>query len=116
METYQRIEPTPGRLLVSPIGEEETMRGGLHIPASAQEKPVQGTIRAIGPDTTPMGVAASAADWSQRQAGGKQGQLKVDQRILFGKFAGTEIVVDGEDFLILGAADVLAIIHPKPAE
>lgn len=92
-----RLEPTPGRLVVKPVGEEETMRGGLHIPASAQEKPIQGTIVALGPE---------------KKTGGRQ--LKVGQRILFGKFAGTELVVEGEDLLILGEEDVLAIFHPRP--
>lgn len=95
-----RIEPTPGRLLVAPIAEEETMRGGLHIPATAQEKPVQGEIKAMGPSSS-----TNAAISLDRQ-------LKLGQRILFGKFAGTEIVVDGEDFLILEEKDVLAVIHP----
>lgn len=93
-----RLEPTPGRLVVQPVTEEETMRGGLHIPATAQEKPVQGIIKALGPVKVP----------------GKARQLEVGQKILFGKFAGTEIVVDGEDFLILGEEDVLAIVHPTP--
>lgn len=101
-EIAARLEPTPGRLVVQPVTEEETMRGGLHIPATAQEKPVQGIIKALGPPKLLVGVAGSSPPR----------QLAVGQKILFGKFAGTEIVVDGEDFLILAEEDVLAIVKP----
>lgn len=110
------IEPVGDRILVSPEAEADTVRGGIIIPSTTQEKPQIGTILELGADVNkkPGGISSSA-EWSQQQAGLKKGELAVGQRVLYGKYSGTEITVDGTGYLILRADDVLAILHP-PAE
>lgn len=109
------IEPIGDRILIAPEPEQETIKGGIVIPSTVQEKPQIGVILEMGPEVNKQTPAATSAEWSQQQAGAKKGQLVIGQRILYGKYSGTEITVDGENFLILRADDVLAIIHP-PAE
>jgi chaperonin GroES len=109
------IEPIGDRILVAPEPEQETIRGGIVIPTTSQEKPQIGVILEMGPDVNKQPSIASSAEWSQQQAGAKKGQLVIGQRIIYGKFSGTEITVEGEPYLILRAEDVLAIVHP-PAE
>jgi len=92
------IKPLEDRILVRPAEGEETTASGIVIPDTAKEKPQEGTVLAIGPgkrsdtgDLVPMDVS--------------EGDL-----VMYSKYGGTEIKVDGEDLLILSARDVLAII------
>jgi chaperonin GroES len=93
------IKPLGDRLLVKRLELEEKTRGGIIIPDTAKEKPLEGVVRAAGP--------GRLNDKGERSA------LAVQEgnRILFGKYAGTEIKIDGEDLLILKEDDVLAIIE-----
>ena len=93
-----KIQPLSDRLVVKALEETEEMRGGLYIPDTAKEKPQQGTVIAVGPgritdegNKLPMDV--------------KEGDT-----ILYGKYSGTEVTVDGDELLIIREGDVLAII------
>jgi chaperonin GroES len=84
---------------VKALEDGEQMRGGLYIPDTAKEKPMQGTIVAVGP--------GKLSDENERIAP----DVEVGQTVLYGKYSGTEVSVDGEDFLILRESDILAIIN-----
>jgi len=87
------IKPLADRVLVKPIEAETTTASGLIIPDSAKEKQQEGTVVAIGNGTKdePMTV-------------------KIGDKVLFGKYAGTELVFEGAEYLIMREADILAII------
>jgi chaperonin GroES len=88
-------------VLVRRVGEEEKTAGGIIIPDTAQEKPSEGKIVAVG-----SGVRAD--DGSVRKL-----DVKAGDRILFGKFGGTDVKVDGEDLIILRESDILGIVENK---
>ena len=91
------IKPLADRVIVAPM-EKETMKGGIIIPDTAKEKPQQGKIVAVGP--------GRVSDSGERGAPeGKKGDV-----VLYGKYSGTEVNVDGKDYLILRESDVLAIL------
>jgi chaperonin GroES len=87
------IKPLADRVLVKPAVAEEKTVGGIIIPDSAKEKPLKGEIIAVGNGTKD-----------------EQMVLKDGDKVLYGKYAGTEIELDGEKFLIMRQSDVLAII------
>ena len=91
------IKPLADRVIVAPM-EKETMSGGIIIPDTAKEKPQQGKIVAAGP--------GSVSDNGERVAP----EVKKGDIVLYGKYAGTEVNVDGNDYLILRESDVLAIL------
>lgn len=93
------VKPLHDRILVKRLGEEEKTKGGIIIPDSAKEKPAQGEVVAAGS--------------GRRTEDGKVLALEVKKgdKILFGKYSGTEIKVEGEDYLIMREDDVLGIIH-----
>jgi chaperonin GroES len=93
-----KIQPLADRVVVKPLEEEEQMRGGLYIPDTAKEKPQSGEIVAVGP--------GKLADSGERLSP----DVEVGQTVLYGKYSGTEVTVEGEDYLILRESDVLAII------
>jgi chaperonin GroES len=93
-----KIQPLADRLVVKALEETEQMRGGLYIPDTAKEKPQQGEVVAVGP--------GKINDDGNRVPL----ELEVGNRILYGKYSGTEVNVDNEEFLILRESDVLAII------
>lgn len=99
MSGAKKIQPLSDRVVVKALEEAEQMRGGLYIPDTAKEKPQEGEIVAVGPGKLsdegtriPMDVAAG-------------------NRVLYGKYSGTEVTVDGDQFLILRESDILAIIN-----
>ncbi len=92
------IKPLADRVIVAPM-EKETMKGGIIIPDTAKEKPMQGRIVAVGPGTV--------SDNGERVAP----EVKKGDVVLYGKYAGTEVTVEGDDYLILRESDVLAIIE-----
>jgi chaperonin GroES len=94
-----KVRPLQDRLLVKRIEEEEKTKGGIIIPDTAKEKPQEGRVMAVGP--------GKAAD------DGKVIPLSVEtgDRILFSKYAGTEIKLDGEEHLIVREDDVLAVLE-----
>ena len=93
-----KIKPLADRVVVMPLEEDEQMRGGLYIQDTAKEKPQQGKIMAVGP--------GKLSDEGTRI----EPDVKVGQKILYGKYSGTEVTVDGDEFLILRESDILAII------
>jgi chaperonin GroES len=95
-----RFKPLHDRVVVKRSEEEQKTKGGIIIPDTAQEKPMQGEVLAVGPgarnekgELTPMGVA-------------------VGDRVLFGKWSGTEVKLDGEDLLIMKESDLMGVIAP----
>lgn len=91
------IQPLADRVVVLPLEETEEMRGGLYIPDTAKEKPQQGEIVAVGPGRVEKGDRVPM-------------ELKVGQKVLYGKYSGSEVTLDDEQYLIVKEADVLAVI------
>ncbi len=97
------VKPLGDRVLVQPIEEQETKKGGIIIPDTAKEKPQEGEVLAVGAGT--------------RDETGKLQPLDVKEgdRILFGKWSGTEVRLDGEDLLIMKESDILGIVEGAAA-
>ena len=95
------FQPLHDRVLLRRVGEEEKSAGGIIIPDTAQEKPSEGIVVAVG-----SGVRAD--DGSTRKL-----DVKAGDRVLFGKFGGTDVKVDGEDLLILRETDILGVVEGK---
>ncbi len=93
-----KIKPLADRVVVTPLEDDEQMRGGLYIPDTAKEKPQQGKIVAAGP--------GKLSDENERI----ELDVEVGQTVLYGKYSGTDVTIDGEDFLILRESDILAVI------
>jgi len=93
------IRPLNDRIIVRRLEEQEQMRGGLYIPDTAKEKPQEGEVLAVG--------NGKLLDTGQRIVI----DLKAGDRILFGKYAGTEIKLDGDEYLILREDDVLGVVE-----
>jgi chaperonin GroES len=96
--TGVKITPLADRVVVRALEEAEQMRGGLYIPDTAKEKPQQGEIVAVGPGRFEKEVRVPM-------------EVKVGNKVLYGKYSGTEVTVDNEQFLILRESDVLAILN-----
>ena len=94
-----RIRPLQDRLVVSRIAEEEKTKGGIIIPDSAKEKPVEGKVLAVGNGRV-------LEDGSVRKL-----DIKAGDRVLFNKYGGTEVKIDGEELLILREDDVLGVVE-----
>jgi len=94
-----KIKPLADRILVKREEPSETVRGGIIIPDSAKEKPQEGRVVAVGP--------GKLDEQGKRVAM----EVKKGDRILMGKYAGTEVKIDGEEHLILREDDVLAVIE-----
>lgn len=93
-----KVAPLADRVVVKPLEEAETMRGGLYIPDTAKEKPQTGEVVAVGPgardddgDRIPM-------------------EVSVGDKVLYSKFAGTEVKLDSDEYLVLSERDLLAIV------
>ena len=96
-----KFRPLHDRVVVRRVEEETTTSGGIIIPETAQEKPSQGEIVAVG-----------------QGARGEDGKVvpldvKVGDRVIFGKWSGTEVKIDGEDLLIMKEADVMGVLEGK---
>ncbi len=96
-----KIRPLHDRVIVKRLEEEHTSRGGIMIPDTAAEKPVQGKIVAIGKGRILENGELRAC------------AVKVGDRILFGKFSGTEVKLEGEELLVMREEDVMAVIETK---
>jgi chaperonin GroES len=94
-----KIRPLNDRLLVKRMKEEEMTAGGIIIPDSAKEKPAEGEVVAVGP--------GKVADNGERVAL----QVKEGDMVLFSKYGGTDVRLDGEDFLIMREDDILGIVE-----
>jgi len=93
-----KIRPLADRIVVKRTKEEEKTKGGIIIPDTAKEKPVEGTVVAVGNGKV-------LKDGKQRPL-----DVKAGDRILFGKYSGTEVKLDGEEHVILREDDVLAVV------
>jgi chaperonin GroES len=93
------VKPIGDRILVEPVEEKEVKKGGIIIPDTAKEKPQEGEVVSVGPGA--------------RDEAGKIHPLDVKKgdRILFGKWSGTEVKIDGDDLLIMKESDVLGVIE-----
>ena len=91
------VKPLADRVVVRALEESEQMRGGLYIPDTAKEKPQQGEVVAVGPGKVEDGARVEM-------------ELKVGDKVLYGKYSGTEVTVDNEQYLILRESDVLAVV------
>ena len=87
------VKPLSDRVLVLPNPAEEKTAGGLFIPDTAKEKPLAGKVVAVGPGTAEVKMEVAVGD-----------------TVLYGKYAGTEIHIDGEDYLIMKQADIMAVL------
>ena len=94
-----KIRPLQDRIIMKRIPEEERTKGGIIIPDTAKEKPQEGEVVAVGPGA--------------RDEDGKhiQPEVSAGDRILFGKWSGTEVKVDGEDLLIMKESDILGVVE-----
>ena len=88
-----KVKPLSDRVLIQPNPAEEKTAGGLIIPDTAKEKPLAGKVIAVGPGTSEVKM-----------------EVKVGDEVLYGKYAGQEISIDGTDYLIMKQNDSLAII------
>ncbi len=94
-----KLVPLHDRILVRRIEEQETVRGGIIIPDSAKEKPQEGEVIAVGKGKINEEGTVRPLD------------VKEGDRILFGKYAGTEITIDGDEFLIMREEEVLGVLQ-----
>ncbi len=92
-----KVHPLADRVVVRPTEETVKMRGGLHIPDTAMDKPQQGEVVAAGPGRFEKGERIPM-------------ELEVGQRILYGKFTGVEFTLDNDQYLIIKESDVLAVV------
>src|SRR4051794_34145707 len=96
-----KLTPLHDRILVKRIEEAETVRGGIIIPDSAKEKPQEGEVISVGKGKSNDEGKVFPLD------------VKAGDRVLFGKYAGTEIKIDGEDFIIMREEEVLGVLKGK---
>ena len=97
--TATTLRPLGDRVVIQPTPREETTKSGIVLPDTATEKPQEGSIIAAGP--------GRLNDDGQREPM----DVKVGDKVLYAKYAGTEFKIDGEEYLILSARDVLAVIN-----
>ena len=98
------FRPLHDRVVVKRVKEEEKTKGGIIIPETAQEKPQEGEIVAVGPGARDEDGERIALD------------VKVGDRILFGKWSGTEVKIDGEDLLFMKESDIMGVIEQKKSK
>ncbi len=92
------VKPLEDRIILKPMEAEEKTAGGIIIPDNAKEKPQKGEVIAVGP--------GKVNDKGQKI----EVSLKKGDKVLYGKYSGTEVTIDGEDYLIVRESDILAII------
>jgi chaperonin GroES len=94
-----KLRPLQDRILVQRVEEETKTKGGIIIPDTAKEKPAEGKVKAVG--------NGKVGDDGKRVAL----EIKVGDRILFGKYSGTEVKIEGDEYLIMREDDVLGVIE-----
>ena len=92
------LKPLGDRLVIKPIEQEEVTSSGLYLPETAKEKPQQGKVIAVGPGARKENGERASMD------------VNVDDTVLYAKYSGTNIKLDGKEYLILKESDVLAIV------
>ncbi len=98
------FRPLHDRVLVKRVKEEEKSKGGIIIPETAQEKPQEGEVVAVGP-------GARDEDGERIEM-----DVQVGDRILFGKWSGTEVKIDGDELLIMKESDIMGVIEAKKSK
>ena len=93
-----KLKPLADRVVIKPMEAEEKTKGGIILPDTAKEKPIEGTIVAVGP--------GKVADDGKLV----KPEVKEGDKVLYGKYSGTEVVVDGEEYLIMRETDIFAIV------
>jgi chaperonin GroES len=93
-----KLNPLADRVVVKPAEAEEKTKGGIILPDTAKEKPVEGTIIATGP-----GKVSDNGEVVKMT-------VKVGDKVLYGKYSGTEVTIDGEEYLIMRESDIFAIV------
>jgi len=96
-KTIPHVRPLADRVVVRPLEETEEKKGGLYIPDTAKEKPQQGEVIALGPGGMEKGERVPM-------------ELQVGQKVLYGKYSGTEVTIDDQKLLIIKESDVLAVV------
>ncbi|MDO8670864.1 MAG: co-chaperone GroES [Dehalococcoidia bacterium] len=96
MAQLKKLKPLGDRVIVKPLAKEEVTKSGLVLPDTAKERPQEGTIVAVGPGKLEEGKRIPM-------------DVKEGDRVLYAKYAGTEVKVDDEDLLIMSEKDILAI-------
>ena len=94
-----QVRPLHDRVLIKRFEEKEVVKGGIIIPDTAKEKPMEGEVVAVGPGKMQDDGKRAAMD------------VKAGDRILFGKYAGTEIKIDDQDFVIMREEEILAVLE-----
>ena len=92
-----KVAPLADRVVIKPSEETEQMRGGLYIPDTAKEKPQQGEVIAVGPGRTEDGKRVPM-------------EVKVGDKVLYGKYSGTEVTIENAQMLICRETDILAVV------
>ena len=96
-----KFRPLHDRVVVKRVAEEEKTKGGIIIPDTAKEKPMEGEVVAVGPGARDEKGALVAPD------------VKAGDRILFGKWSGTEVKLDGVEYLIMKESDILGVLEGR---
>jgi len=99
-----KLRPLQDRVAVRRVEQEAKTSGGIIIPDTAQEKPTEGEVVAVGPGTRDANGALHALD------------VKAGDRVLFGKWSGSEVKIDGEDLMIMKESDILGVIERTAAK
>src|SRR5581483_6661730 len=94
-KTKTKVFPLADRVAIKPLEESESMRGGLYIPDTAKEKPIQGEVIAVGPGRREKGETIPM-------------ELKVGDRVVYGKYSGTQVELGGEEIILIKESDVIA--------
>ncbi len=94
-KTKLKVFPLADRVAIRPMEETEEMKGGLYIPDTAKEKPIQGDVLAVGPGRMEKGVRVPM-------------ELKVGDRVVYGKYTGTQVELEGEEIILIKESDVIA--------
>ncbi len=94
-----KIRPLADRVVIKPLEEEEKTAGGIILPDTAKEKPMRGRIVAVGKGKVDDGGKHVALE------------VKVEDTVLYGKYSGTDIKIDGEEYLIMRESDILAVVE-----
>ena len=94
-KTKLKVFPLADRVAIRPMEETVEMKGGLYIPDTAKEKPIQGDILAVGPGRMEKGVRVPM-------------ELQVGDRVVYGKYTGTQVELEGEEIILIKESDVIA--------
>jgi len=94
-KTKLKVFPLADRVAIKPLEETETMKGGLYIPDTAKEKPIQGDVVAVGPGRREKSELVPM-------------ELKVGDRVVYGKYSGSQVELEGEEIILIKESDVIA--------